>query len=119
MMNRSAFLSAALLACALPAAAQTPAKDPYWITATNTPCKVWNPQPQPNESVTWSGACKDGLITGKGLLRWLDNGKVIVEFDGEFRGGKRNGPGVLIAPDGKRSEGVWVGDELLEGNKPI
>jgi MORN repeat protein len=25
---------------------------PDWITATNKKCKIWNPKPKPNESVT-------------------------------------------------------------------
>ncbi|HEX5280458.1 MAG TPA: hypothetical protein VFW28_10280 [Micropepsaceae bacterium] len=88
---------------------------PDWIVTTNQPCKVWNPEPQPNESVTWSGECKDGFATGKGILRWSESGKPEVVFDGEYRNGKRNGHGVLMTPDGDHVEGVWVDDELLTG----
>src|SRR5216683_8306341 len=86
---------------------------PDWITTTNQPCKVWNPEPQPNESVTWSGPCKDGLASGKGILFWTENGKPDVEYDGEYANGKRNGHGVLITPDGKRIEGEWLNDKLV------
>ena len=86
-----------------------------WITTSNKPCKVWNPTPQPNESVTWSGECKDGLASGKGILFWTENGKPDVEYDGDYANGKRNGHGVMIFPDGKRIEGFWVNDEMLEG----
>ena len=89
---------------------------PDWITTTNKPCKVWNPEPQPNESVTWSGPCKDGFASGQGILRWTENGKPDVEFDGEYANGKRNGHGTLITPDGKRVEGAWVDDKLLTGD---
>jgi hypothetical protein len=84
---------------------------PGWITATNQPCKIWNPEPQPNESVTWSGPCKDGFASGKGILRWTENGNPDAEFDGEYANGKRNGPGVMITPDGQRVEGNWADDE--------
>jgi hypothetical protein len=84
---------------------------PGWITATNQPCKIWNPEPQPNESVTWSGPCKDGFASGKGVLRWTEGGKPDVEFDGEYAGGKRNGPGVVVTPDGQHTVGNWVDDE--------
>jgi hypothetical protein len=84
---------------------------PGWITATNQPCKIWDPEPQPNESVTWSGLCKDGLASGKGILRWTEDGKPDAEFDGEYTNGKRNGFGVMITPDGQRIEGEWVDDE--------
>ena len=51
--------------------------------------------------MTWSGSCKDGLASGKGILRWTENGKPDAEFNGEYAGGKRNGSGVMITPDGK------------------
>lgn len=92
------------------AAGPTP---PEWIVAKNHACKIWNPEPQPNESVTWSGACKDGFASGKGVLKWIENGKPDAEFDGEYAKGKRNGPGVLITPDGKRIQGTWSDDEPL------
>jgi len=92
------------------------AAHPDWITTSNKPCKVWNPEPQPNESVTWSGPCKDGFASGRGILRWTENGKPDVEFDGEYANGKRNWHGVMITPDGKRVEGQWVNDQLLAGD---
>lgn len=89
---------------------------PGWITATNQPCKIWNPEPQPDESVTWSGDCKDGLASGKGVLEWTENGKPDVKFEGQYVNGKRNGPGVLITPDGRRRQGMWVDDEPFVPN---
>lgn len=108
--------TAVFLFVAVQAQAQTdrPAK-PDWIVTANKPCKVWNPEPQPNESVTWSGACEDGFASGKGALKWTENGKPAVEFDGVYAKGKRNGPGVIIDPDGQRFEGVWVDDKLITG----
>ena len=38
-------------------------------------CKFANPTPKPNESVTWSGACADGYMQGKGVLQFLSDGK--------------------------------------------
>ena len=107
-------LTVAVISLTSLAAAQTetPAA-PGWITATNKPCKIWNPEPQPNESVTWSGGCKDGLASGKGVLAWTENGKPDVKFDGEYANGKRNGPGTIITPDGHRTEGNWVDDEPM------
>jgi hypothetical protein len=106
--------AAAILFVASKAMAQTATlAPPGWITATNKPCKIWNPEPQPNESVTWSGACKDGFASGKGILRWTENGKRDVEFDGEYVNGKRNGSGVMITPDGHHTEGEWVDDEPI------
>jgi hypothetical protein len=109
--------TAAILLVSLKSIAQTdnPAP-PGWITATNRPCKIWNPEPQPNETVTWSGLCEGGLASGMGILRWTENGKPDAEFDGEYANGKRNGHGVMITPDGKRVEGEWVDDEPVAGD---
>ena len=35
-----------------------------WAVATNKPCKLWNPGPQPGETVEWIGACKEGKASG-------------------------------------------------------
>jgi len=107
-------IMAAFLCTALPAMAQTENPAPAdWITVTNQPCKVWNPAPVGNEAVTWSGECKDGLATGKGVLLWMVNGKPDAIYQGEYANGKRNGHGVLITPDGGRIEGEWVNDKLV------
>jgi len=90
---------------------------PDWITATNQPCKIWNPAPQPNESVTWSGPCKDGFASGQGVLLWTEDGKPDVKFEGSYANGKRNGHGVMITPDGNRVEGEWLNDNLLAGDR--
>ena len=115
-MKASAVIALAAVFAVAHAAAQPEKPTPDWITTTNQPCKVWNPEPQPDESVTWSGGCKDGLATGKGILRWTENGKPDVVFDGEYRNGKRNGYGVLTTPDGDHVEGVWIDDKLLTGD---
>lgn len=114
-MKVQAVIAIVAIVFASQAMAQPEKPKPDWITTTNQPCKVWNPEPQADESVTWSGDCKDGFATGKGVLRWTENGKPDVVFDGEYRNGKRNGRGVLTTPDGDHVEGVWVDDELLTG----
>jgi hypothetical protein len=115
MKPSGVFASIALASFAFVAAAQAadPAPPPGWIVAKNHACKIWNPEPHANESVTWSGACKNGFASGKGVLIWTENGKRDSEFDGEYANGKRNGPGVLITPDGKRIAGTWADDEPL------
>ena len=69
-------VTAAIALISFGAVAQTnESAAPGWITATNQKCKIWNPEPQSNESVTWSGPCKDGLASGKGILHWTEDGK--------------------------------------------
>lgn len=106
-------LTGAALAFSLPAAAQDRTAAPDWITATNQNCKIWNPEPQPNESVTWSGGCTNGFASGKGVLRWTEDGKPDAVFEGEYANGKRNGPGVLTLPNGQREAGNWSNDEQV------
>ena len=110
-MKQFGALSIIALSLAAPAALAQADAAPGWITATNQPCKIWNPAPQADESVTWSGDCKDGLASGKGILQWTENGKPDAKFDGEYVKGKRNGTGVLTTPDGHRMQGMWVDDE--------
>ena len=115
-------ISIAALACLcgfallLPATAQDRHVAGDWITASNQNCKIWNPEPQPNESVTWSGGCKNGFASGKGVLKWTENGKPDAEFDGEYANGKRNGAGTLITPDGQRATGIWSDDEPVQND---
>jgi MORN repeat len=114
MRQATIITTAAILLVAFSAGAQTNNPlPPDWITAANQPCKVWNPQPQPDDSVTWSGACVDGLASGKGILRWMKKAQPDVEFNGEYKDGKRNGHGVLTTANGYSVEGVWVDDNLL------
>ena len=46
-----------------------------WIADSKTGCKVWDPMPQQNETVSWSGSCKNGLAQGRGVLQWYADGK--------------------------------------------
>ncbi len=42
-----------------------------WQKLENNPaCVVWNPYPQEQETVTWSGACANGKAQGRGTLVW-------------------------------------------------
>jgi hypothetical protein len=129
---------AAALLVALPAEAEPPAAQPGWIADLATGCRVWSANPQPGESITWTGGCPDGLAQGKGVLQWSggsnadrryegeiragkidgDGTEIFVSggrYDGEFRDGLRNGRGVYIYADGDRYEGEWR-DGRAEGH---
>ena len=43
---------------------------PGWQKDTRANCNVWNPHPQPGESVEWRGACANGYVEGEGELIW-------------------------------------------------
>ena len=62
-----------------------------WTVVANSPCKIWNDNPDPGESVTWSGACVDGKASGKGRVVWK-TGKGEETFEGQYLVGKQHGP---------------------------
>ena len=77
-----------------------------WATAANAPCKLWNPGPQPGETVTWSGACEGGRASGEGRAVWK-TGKGEEAYEGQYRAGRRHGKGKAIWADGASYEGEW------------
>jgi hypothetical protein len=70
-------------------------------------CKVGNPSPKPDESVSWSGACLNGYADGKGVLQWYVNGVPSTRYDGTLHEGVLAGQGKLTMPDGASYEGGW------------
>ena len=84
-----------------------------WIIVENQPCQMYNSNPQPEETVTWSGACVDGKTSGRGRAVWrLPDGESV--FEGEHRDGKRHGQGIETWSDGRRFEGEFRDDKIEE-----
>ena len=50
-----------------------PALSYHWIYDENG-CKHYNPKPVENETLTWSGSCKNGYGAGYGTTVWYKNG---------------------------------------------
>lgn len=100
-----------LIATALPASAPTSAQTPSpesWIEDGKTGCRIRNPAPQPRESVTWSGACPNGIAEGIGVLQWFDDDRPTDRYEGELRHGWENGRGVATSTViADRYEGDW------------
>ena len=96
------FLALVMFLCAGPALAQELTAG--W-TRDAAGCRVWNPHPRPNETVTWSGACSYGLANGRGTLKWYQDGNLFETDEGELRDGKANGEFVTTLADGSRYEG--------------
>lgn len=81
-----------------------------WLT-TEGGCKVWNPNPVPNEAAAWVGAVDaEGYASGKGIYIW-DNGE---RYEGDFSAGERNGYGVFIKRNGERYEGKFVDGKAVQ-----
>ena len=51
-----------------------PALPYHWIYDQNG-CKHYNPNPKDNETLTWTGSCKNGYANGHGTLVWYENGE--------------------------------------------
>jgi len=84
-----------------------------WVLDTKTGCKIWNPNPQPNESVQWSGDCVNGLAHGRGAAQWMKDNAIVEKDEGEWREGRQVGRAVQVWATG-RYEGDVV-DGLPHG----
>ncbi len=80
--------------------------DVQWIADQNG-CKVANPMPQPNESISWTGPCMEGFADGDGVLTFSVDGTPNSRYEGTLRRGWADGRGKLELPDGGRYEGEW------------
>lgn len=90
----------------------TYASDDAWVLTENG-YKIWNPCSAPNETVSWSGDADDeNYATGKGIIKWGEDGKLIMSYDGDVVKGKAHGKGVMTWPDGDRYEGDFVNGEM-------
>ncbi len=102
-------LAAALLGWGLAtAAAQAQGRWQEYENKSN--CAVWNPRPEPDETVTWSGDCERGQAQGYGVETWrsVEDGKSRQSrYTGTMRDGIKEGRGTFVHPDGNRYEGEY------------
>lgn len=68
-------------------------------------CLVWNAEPEPDETVSWSGKCVKNYAEGKGTLIWSRDGQEESRFEGTLRAGKAFTAGKVVWVDGRRYEG--------------
>jgi hypothetical protein len=105
---------------------------PGWTVDAQNGCWIWNPNPQQEETVRWTGLCAEGPAQGEGVLAWTytregqrgderyvgtmargrmhgigtyleSTGEV---YQGEFQDGREQGRGLRIFPTG-RYDGEW------------
>jgi hypothetical protein len=81
-----------------------------WIADTSVGCRVWNPHPQGNETVRWSGACVNGRAQGRGAAQWFQGSLPFEADEGEWRDGRQTGFGSQVWPAG-RYDGELVDGE--------
>ena len=105
-----------------------------WMELASHPgCYVWNFDPQPDETATWTGECSAGFAKGPGTLTWIyhegsqehqasrrygqPHGESLVRdsegwvHEGSHRFGKRHGAWIERTADGDVLEGPYVDGE--------
>ena len=82
--------------------------------ANHPGCYLWNPFPQDDETVTWSGGCSERYAQGSGETTWYQSDQVSEIDVGLRQEGRSEGFWVITDPDGIRSEGSFV-DGLRHG----
>ena len=84
---------------------------PKWLETDRPDCQVWDPNPQRNETATWTGDCAAGKAEGQGMLTWRYTdpaGNPLVEtYSGGLASGKFNGQATTISADGDRYDGMF------------
>jgi hypothetical protein len=80
-----------------PAAA---AADAHWVSDAQSGCGIWDPHPQPNQTLKWSGACPNGLAEGRGTLQWFKDGVPFERDEGTWHAGRQSGNGTQTWPLG-------------------
>ena len=80
-----------------------------WMELENQPgCHVWNGNLQPDETVTWSAGCADGLAEGDGTVTWRYGDGKSETNTGRLQTGKMHGHWVLRLANGGVQEGSFV-----------
>lgn len=74
-------------------------------------CNVWDAEPAAVETVSWTGACVNGLAEGTGVLDWTVAGKPDVHYEGAMKQGKMSGKGRLVWPTGSTYTGDFADDK--------
>lgn len=103
-------LAVGVLAAAVGIGTTTPsALAGAWVVDAKSGCQVWNPNPQLEETASWTGSCANGHADGYGSVRWSKGGAPSETDKGEWRDGRQIGKGTQSWATG-RYEG-----ELLDG----
>ncbi len=61
------------------------------VADQETQCQVWDSDPKPNQSITWSGKCENGKAEGEGVARWHEETKVVATIKGVMKNGRCQG----------------------------
>jgi hypothetical protein len=107
VMNLTRTLSIAISSLVLLSASGAWSDEENYISDSKG-CKIANPSPKPNETVTWSGECQDGFAEGIGVMQWFEDKQPGARYEGALAHGALSGEGKLTLPDGSTYEGGWL-----------
>lgn len=83
-----------------------------WKEIANRPgCYILGKSHFAEITFTWSGSCRGGVAEGEGTLRYTHLGRLITEYSGSFRRGKRHGRWVARLAGGAVDEGPYENGE--------
>ena len=88
-------------------------RDSHWIKDEASGCWAANPDPEPLETITWAGQCRDMLVSGQGTLSWYLDGRLMGRDEGNFVRGELSGHGKITFADGTNFEGEFPGRGVL------
>ena len=81
-------------------------------------CKTDNPNPKLNETISWTGGCKNGYLNGHGTLLWIRDAKPGSRYEGDFVNGELVGRGSMKTSEGTLYEGSFISSRL-EGSGTV
>ncbi len=84
-----------------------------FIADKQTGCKVWAPYYSPDDSITWTGNCKNKMAEGFGTLTWFVKWKQEAQCIGIMQKGVPNGKGKFAFSDGSYQEGYFIDGAFL------
>lgn len=128
---RSVAVAAILMAAGL---GHANAETGAWQTDPRSACAVWDPLPVPGQTIGWTGDCRAGKASGRGVLEIFRTGKLVERNEGAFVDGRQTGPGsrrnavgrytgafkdglfdghgLFVSSDGMRYDGEWKNGNL-------
>jgi hypothetical protein len=89
------------LALVWAAAVVVPAQAGDWTTDLSFGCRLWNPHPQGNETIRWTGSCANGFAQGHGAAQWFRDNLPFETDEGEWWEGRQVGYGTQVWPSGR------------------
>jgi hypothetical protein len=92
VMNLTRTLSIAISSLVLLSASGAWSDEENYISDSKG-CKIANPSPKPNETVTWSGECRDGFAEGIGVMQWFEDKQPGARYEGALAHGALSGEG--------------------------